>query len=41
MPQTFADVVGIATNAILPGMDYGFGTNEKGDTSVNFGSRND
>lgn len=34
-----AALVGIAMNAILPGMDYEFGTNEKGDTSVNFGSR--
>lgn len=34
-----AALVGIAMNAILPGKDYEFGTNEKGDTSVNFGSR--
>ena len=36
-----AAIVGIAMNAILPGKDYEFGTNEQGDTSVNFGSRND
>ena len=36
-----AAVVGITMNAVLPGMDYEFGTNEKGDTAVNFGSRND
>ena len=36
-----AAVVGILMNAILPGKDYEFGTNEQGDTSVNFGSRND
>lgn len=34
-----AALVGIAMNAVLPGMDYEFGANEKGDTSVNFGSR--
>ena len=34
-----AAVVGIAMNAILPGMDYEFGANEQGDTSVNFGAR--
>ena len=34
-----AALVGIAMNAILPGKDYEFGTNEQGDTSVNFGSR--
>ena len=34
-----AALVGIAMNAILPGMDYEFGTNEQGDTAVNFGSR--
>ena len=36
-----AALVGIAMNAVLPGKDYEFGTNEQGDTSVNFGSRND
>ena len=36
-----AALVGIGMNAILPGKDYEFGTNEQGDTSVNFGSRND
>ena len=36
-----AAVVGILMNAILPGKDYEFGSNEQGDTSVNFGSRND
>ena len=36
-----AAVVGILMNAILPGKDYEFGTNEQGDTSVNFGSRHD
>lgn len=36
-----AALVGILMNAVLPGMDYEFGTNEQGDTSVNFGSRND
>jgi uracil permease len=35
-----AAIVGIVMNAILPGKDYEFGTNEQGDTSVNFGSRN-
>ena len=34
-------LVGIAMNAVLPGKDYEFGTNEQGDTSVNFGARND
>ena len=34
-----AALVGIGMNAILPGKDYEFGTNEQGDTSVNFGSR--
>ena len=34
-------LVGIAMNAILPGKDYEFGTDEQGDTSVNFGSRHD
>ncbi len=32
-----AALVGILMNAILPGKDYEFGTNELGDTSVNFG----
>ncbi len=32
-------LVGIALNAILPGKDYEFGVDEQGDTSVNFGSR--
>ena len=36
-----AAIVGIAMNAVLPGKDYEFGTNAKGDTSVNFGPRND
>ena len=36
-----AALVGILMNAILPGKDYEFGTNEQGDTSVNFGSRHD
>ena len=36
-----AALVGIAMNAILPGKDYTFGDNQQGDTSVNFGSRND
>ena len=36
-----AALVGIAMNAILPGKDYEFGANEQGDTSVNFGARND
>ena len=31
--------VGSFMNAVLPGKDYEFGTNEQGDTSVNFGSR--
>ena len=34
-----AALTGIFMNAILPGKDYEFGTNEQGDTSVNFGSR--
>ena len=34
-----AAIVGIAMNAILPGKDYEFGSNEQGDISVNFGSR--
>jgi len=33
-----AAIIGIAMNAILPGKDYEFGTNQKGDTAVNFGS---
>ena len=36
-----AAIVGILMNAILPGKDYEFGTNELGDTSVNFGTRAD
>ena len=36
-----AAIVGIVMNAILPGKDYEFGTNKQGDTSVNFGARND
>lgn len=36
-----AAIVGIVMNAILPGKDYEFGTNEQGDTSVNFGTRAD
>ena len=36
-----AALIGIAMNAVLPGMDYEFGANEQGDTSVNFGSRNE
>ena len=34
-----AAIIGIAMNAILPGKDYEFGSNQQGDTSVNFGSR--
>ena len=34
-----AALAGIFMNAILPGKDYTFGTNQQGDTSVNFGSR--
>ena len=34
-----AAIVGIAMNAVLPGMDYEFGANEQGDTAVNFGAR--
>ena len=34
-----AALVGIVMNAVLPGKDYEFGTNEQGDTSVNFGPR--
>ena len=33
-----AAIVGILLNAVLPGKDYEFGTNELGDTSVNFGT---
>ena len=36
-----AAIVGIVMNAILPGKDYECGTNEQGDTAVNFGARND
>ena len=36
-----AALAGIVMNAILPGKDYEFGSNQQGDTSVNFGSRND
>lgn len=36
-----AAVVGILMNAFLPGMDYEFGSNQQGDTAVNFGSRHD
>ena len=36
-----AALVGIFMNAVLPGKDYEFGANEQGDTSVNFGARND
>ena len=31
-----ASIAGIALNAVLPGKDYEFGEDEKGDTSVNF-----
>ena len=31
-----AAIAGIALNAVLPGKDYEFGEDEKGDTSVNF-----
>lgn len=34
-----AALVGIFMNAVLPGKDYEFGTNQQGDTSVNFGTR--
>ena len=34
-----AALVGIVMNAVLPGKDYEFGSNQQGDTSVNFGSR--
>ena len=33
-----AAIAGIALNAVLPGKDYEFGEDEKGDTSVNFRS---
>jgi len=33
-----AAIVGIVMNAVLPGKDYEFGTNQQGDTAVNFGS---
>ena len=33
-----AAIVGIVMNAILPGKDYEFGTNQQGDTAVNFGT---
>ena len=36
-----AALTGIFMNAILPGKDYEFGVNDQGDTSVNFGPRND
>ena len=36
-----AALAGIIMNAILPGKDYEFGTNQQGDTSVNFGPRHD
>ena len=36
-----AALIGIFMNAVLPGKDYEFGTNEQGDTSVNFGARHD
>ena len=36
-----AAIVGIVMNAVLPGKDYEFGTNEQGDTAVNFGPRTD
>ena len=32
----FAAFVGIFLNAVLPGKDYEFGTNQQGDTSVDF-----
>lgn len=34
-----AALVGVVMNAVLPGKDYEFGTNELGDQSVNFGTR--
>ena len=36
-----AALIGIFMNAVLPGKDYEFGSNEQGDTSVNFGPRHD
>ena len=33
-----AAIIGIVLNAVLPGNDYGFGTNIKGDTSANLGA---
>ncbi len=36
-----AALVGIILNAVLPGKDYEFGTNDQGDKSVNFGPRAD
>ena len=36
-----AALVGIFMIAVLPGKDYEFGTNQQGDTSVNFGSRHE
>ena len=36
-----AAIVGITMNAVLPGNDYEFGSNAQGDTSVNFGARQD
>ena len=36
-----AALTGIFMNAVLPGKDYEFGTNPQGDTSVNFGARQD
>ncbi|MBQ6890573.1 MAG: uracil-xanthine permease [Oscillospiraceae bacterium] len=36
-----AALVGIVLNAVLPGKDYEFGTNDQGDKSVNFGPRAD
>ena len=34
--RAVAAIVGILLNAILPGKDYEFGVDEKGDTAVNF-----
>ena len=36
-----AALVVIFMNAVLPGKDYVFGSNDQGDQSVNFGARND
>ena len=33
-----AAIAGVALNALLPGNDYEFGSNELGDTAVNFGT---